>query len=263
MLEKILIKEVVAPILIIFFSVVIYFVVSNIVKKVLTIKSKRINERKKKMIVTAINTIIKIFLSLIAFMMILEVFEIDTKSLVTSLGAVSVVIGLAFQDLLKDFISGFTILFEDQFSVGDVVTIDGFTGTVIEAGLKTTRIKAYTGEIKIVSNRNIVTVINHNLDTNIQIVDFDVSYDSDINLVKEKLDKLCEELSAELSLPMPATCLGVESLSDSSIKFRIAIPGAYSDKFGFARTFRARVKECFNEEGIEIPYPQVVVHNEQ
>ena len=263
MLEKILVKEVVAPILIVFFSIIVYLILAKLVKKILNIKSKRINERKKKMIVTAINTVIKVFISVIALVMILEVFGISSASIVASLGAVGVVLGLAFQDLLKDFISGFTILFEDQFSVGDVVTIEGFTGTVIEAGLKTTRIKAYTGEVKIVSNRNIVTVINHNLDTNIQIVDFSVSYNSNIELVKETLDKVCEELSIELSLPSPATCLGVESLNDSSIVFRVAIPGAYGDKFGFARTFRARVKECFNEKGIEIPYPQVVVHNEQ
>ena len=262
MLEKILVKEVVAPVLIILFSIVIYFIISSIVKRLLSFKSKRINERKKKMIVTGINTIIKVFISIIAFVMILEVFGIDTKSLVTSLGAVSVVVGLAFQDLLKDFISGFTILFEDQFSVGDVVTVDGFTGTVIEAGLKSTRIKAYTGEIKIVSNRNIVTVINHNLDTNVHIVDVSVSYNSNIKLVKETLEQLCTDFSEEMSLPSPASCLGVESLGDSSIVFRVAIPGAYGDKFGFARAFRARVKDVFNEKGIEIPYPQVVIHNE-
>lgn len=262
MLEKILVKEVVAPVLIIFFSIVVYFIISNIVKKFLTIKSNRVNERKKKTIVITINTVIKVFLFLIALMMILEVLGIDTKSLVTSLGAVGVVVGLAFQDLLKDFISGFTILFEDQFSVGDVVTIDGFTGKVVEAGLKTTRIKSSTGEVKIVSNRNIVTVINHNLETNVQIVDVSVSYDSDIKLVQETLDAICSELSKELTLPSPASCLGVEALGDSSLVFRVAIPGVYGDKFAFARTFRAKIKESFDDKGIEIPYPQVVVHNE-
>ncbi len=262
MLEKILIKEVVAPVLIIFFSFVIYFVASKIVKKLVKIDSKRINERKKKMIVTAVNTVLKVFIFLVALMMILEIFGIDTKSLVTSLGAISVVVGLAFQDLLKDFISGFTILFEDQFSVGDVVTIDGFTGTVIEAGLKSTRIKAYTGEVKIISNRNILTVINHKLDTNVQLLDVSVSYDSDINLVKETLTSVCEKLTDELKLPVPANCLGVEKLSDSSIVFRIEISALYDDKFGFARIFRARVKEEFDARGIKIPYPQVVVHNE-
>ena len=263
MLENILVKEVVAPILIILFSIIAYFIVSSIVKKLLKINGIKLNNRKKKMIVTSINTILKVFIALIALMMILEVFDIDTKSLVTSLGAVSVVVGLAFQDLLKDFISGFTILFEDQFSVGDVVTIDGFTGTVIEAGLKSTRVKAYTGEVKIISNRNITTVINHKLDVNVQLVDVSVSYDSDLDTVKKTLDEICEVLTEELNLPTPATCLGVESLGDSSIDFRIAIPATYDDKFGFARIFRARVKDVLTDNGIEIPYPQVVIHNEQ
>ncbi len=262
MLEKILIKEVVAPILIIFSCVVIYLIISKIIKKVFTIKSSRVDERKRKTIVITINTTLKVFLSIVALLMILEVFNIDTKTLVASLGAVSVVIGLAFQDLLKDFIAGFTILFEDQFSVGDYVMIDGFTGKVIEAGLKTTRIQAYTGEVKIISNRNITTVVNYDLGMNVQVVDVAVSYDSDIKKVKNVLDKVCEDLSQELSLTEPATCLGVEALSDSSINFRIVIPGIYDDKFAFARAFRARIKESFDEHGIEIPYPQVVVHNE-
>ena len=263
MLEKILIKEVVAPILIILFSILFYLIITKIIKKFFNIKSKRLNERKKKTILNAICTIVKVFIFLIALVMILEVYGISSASIVTSLGAVSVVVGLAFQDLLKDFIAGFTILFEDQFSVGDVVTIEGFTGTVIDAGLKTTRIKAYTGEVKIVSNRNIVTVINHNLHTNVQILDVSVSYDSNLELVQETLDSLCNSMSEELSLPTPATCLGVEQLSDSSVVFRVAIPAAYGDKFGFARVFRGRIKEAFTEKGIEIPYPQVVVHNEQ
>ena len=262
MLEKILVKEIVAPVLIALFSILFYLIITKIIKKFFNIKSKRLNERKRKTIVTAICTIVKVFIFLIALVMILEVYGISSSSIVASLGAVSVVVGLAFQDLLKDFIAGFTILFEDQFSVGDVVTIEGFTGTVIDAGLKTTRIKAYTGEVKIVSNRNIVTVINHNLDMNVQILDVSVSYDSDISLVQETLDSICAGLSEELSLKTPATCLGVEQLRDSSIMFRVAIPAAYGDKFGFARVFRGRIKDVFKEKGIEIPYPQVVVHNE-
>lgn len=262
MLEKILIKEIVAPILIIFFSIIFYFLISMIVKRVFTIKSKRVNERRKKTIVNVINTILKVFFFLIDLVMILEILGISTSSIVASLGAVSIVAGLAFQDLLKDFISGFTILFEDQFSVGDYVTIDSFTGEVIDAGLKSTRIRSYTGEVKIISNRNIITVINHNLFTNRQIIDVSVSYDSDIKLVTEILNSLCEEVSTELSLPTPATCVGIENLSDSALVFRIVIPGVYGDKFAYARTFRARIKEKFDQSGIKIPYPQVVVHNE-
>lgn len=261
MLEKFLVKEIVAPLLIIFFSFIIYLIISRVVNKMLSLKIKRINERKQKSFVGAINTIIKIFIVLIALMMILEVYGIDTKSLVASLGVVSLVVGLALQDMLKDFIVGFTILFEDQFSIGDTVTINGFTGTVIYTGLKSTRLKAYTGDVKIISNRNIVEVINHTLELNKAVISIKVELNSDEEKVTEILNDLCTELSEELSLPGKAQCLGIDNVGEGGLTYTILIPVKFSDKASVSRTFRSKIKKELEKNKIKISNPQLVMNN--
>ncbi len=261
MLEIILAKEVVAPVLIIAFSILIYGCMSRIVKRLFRVKSKRINEKRQKTFVGLINNIIKYFILIIALLMILEVYGIDTKSLVTSLGVVSLVAGLALQDILKDIIVGFSIILEDQFSVGDVITVNGFTGTVISLGLKTTKIKAYTGEVRMISNRNIIEVTNHSIEEHNMLIDVSISYDADVTQVKAFFDDLCQKLTEELHLKNPMQCLGVEELADSSVNFRIVLPAYYADKFMLARQVRSRIKEECDKANIVIAYPQLVVHN--
>lgn len=261
MLEKILVKEVVAPVVIITFSILLYAIASRVVKKIFQVKTKRINEKRQKTFVGLLNNCIRYFIIAVALMMILEVYGIDTKSLVASLGVLSLVAGLALQDILKDIIVGCSIILEGQFSVGDTVTISGFTGTVIDLGLKTTRIKSYTGEVKIICNRNITEVINHTVVENNALVDIMVDYETDLKVVKEVLIELCDKFSKENKLSTPAEYLGVEDLGDSGITIRVKIPATYADKFSLARKFREVAKEEFTKRGIVIPYPQVVVHN--
>ena len=261
MLDKIFVKEIIAPVLIIFFSIVIYVIISSIIKRVFRIRSKRINEKRQKTFVGLINNVIKYFIVFIALMMILEIYGIDTKSLVASLGVFSLVAGLALQDLLKDFIAGIGIILEDQYSVGDTVCINGFTGTVIALGLKTTKLKAYTGEVKMISNRNISEVINYSLEENNMLIDLSIAYEEDVVKAKEFLDALCAELTKEFQLTHAIQCLGVEELADSSVNFRIVVPSMYSEKFDLARKVRSKIKEACDKENITIAYPQVVVHH--
>jgi len=261
MFEDLLAKEIIMPVLIVFFSVLSYMILTRIIKRALRLKIQRIDIRKQKALVGLISAVLRVFIILVALMMILDVYGIDTKSLVTSLGVASLVIGLALQDLIKDFIVGFTVLLEDQFSVGDVVTVNGFTGTVIATGLKTTRLKAFSGEVKIISNRSIIEITNHSLEIAKATIDINVEKDSDISKVKELLEKICADLSAELSLIEKAECVGVESIGNIGIQFRIIITTKFSDRASLSRIFRERIKESLDKENIQIAYPQLVAPN--
>lgn len=261
MLDKILVKEVIAPIIIVAASIIIYLICNRIIKKIFKLKIKRVNEAKQKTIVSLVNNIIKYFIAAIALMMILEIYGIDTTSLVASLGVIGLVAGLALQDILKDFIVGISVVFEDQYSIGDIVTIGGFKGEIVQLGLRTTRLRAYTGETKIIANRNITELINHTLAANIMLVDVSVSYESDIKKAKELLSSVCDELSEKYKLTKRAECLGIETLADSAIIFRIAIPANYSEKYNLARIFNEEIKMVFDKNNITIPYPQMVIHD--
>ena len=260
--DVLLSKEAVVPLLIILFSILTYLLISKIINKLLMIKLKgvRINQRRQKTTVSLINNILKYFIMIVALLMILDVYGIDTKSLIASLGVVSLVAGLALQDFLKDIIAGFSIIFEDQYAVGDVVTIGEFKGTVTYLGIKTTRIKAFNGETLIISNRNIDKVINHSLESSTSFMDMPVAYDTDIDKAKEVLNGVCASLLKELKLSDAKVC-GVQDLADSSIAIRISFTCSFSDKVRNEQIFRETVKKAFDENNIEIPFNQVVIHN--
>lgn len=258
--KYILKTEVVAPVIILLVSIFLCSISKKIICRIFKFNSSILNEGKKKSVMNLINNIIRIIVFSIAVMTILEIYGIDTKSLVTSLGVVSLVAGLALQDLLKDFIVGVSILLEGQFSIGDWVSINGFKGEVLPSNLRTTKLKAYTGEIKYISNRNITEVINYSTDSANLIIDVAVAYESDVDKVRKVLDTLCEQLKKEYKLK-DISCLGIQELADSSINFRLVVSTKYSDQFELDRTIKKEIVKVFVENKITIPYNQVVVHN--
>ena len=252
-------KEIIAPIIIIIICTAFCVLSKKIIYKIFGKFIKK-NDGKQKTILNLIDNVIKFIFILFGILMILEIYGIDTKSLVASLGVVGLVAGLALQDLLKDFIVGISIIFEGQFSIGDWISINGFKGEVMPSNLRTTKLKAYTGETKIIYNRNITEIINYSSEKTNLILDIGVSYESDIKKVKNVLDNLCQKLREEYKLK-EISCLGVQDLSDDSINFRIVAQSNYSDQFSLDREIKKEIVLTFKRNNITIPYKQVVVHN--
>jgi small conductance mechanosensitive channel len=260
--KPILKKEIVGPIFIIIGALILYYLVTRLTKKLFRLKINKIDDRKNKTIVSLINNTCKYLILFIAAIMILEIYGISTKGFITSLGVVGVVAGLAIQDILKDILSGASIIVENQYAIGDTVTIGDFKGEVLSLGLRTTRLKSYTGEIKIIANRNITEVINHSMEKSLAIVDIPVSYDEDVEHVENVLNTLCETLKKENKLITGnITCLGMTSFDDSSINFRITAEVKSMQQYAVERFILKRVKITFDEENITIPYNQVVIHS--
>lgn len=262
MLDKILAREVIAPILIVSISVLLYGIFKRITKKIIESRMRFGDEKKAKTIVVLCNNIIKYLILLIDVLMILEVFKIDTKTIIASLGVVGVVLGLALQDTLKDFLAGMFILFENQYKIGDYITIGTFMGEVIYLGMKTTKIKSYTGEVKMISNRFITEVTNHSIKDSLAIVDVPVAYEVDTEAAERIIKKTCTALSKEIpDLTGKVEVLGVEKLDDSGVVFRIVAPCKPMSHYGVQRIIRKKIKLVLEFNKMSIPYPQVVVHN--
>lgn len=263
MLEKILVKEVIMPVIIVVASFFTYFILKNVVKKLFKLRGKKIDSKRKKTIIMLINSIIKFFIGAIAVTMILDVYGIDTKTLLASLGVVAAVAGFALQDLLKDFIAGLSIMLEGQYRIGDTITVGTFKGEVVSLGLKSTRIKAYTGEIKIFSNRLITEVINHNFDHSLAIVDIPISYETNLEKVEKILTKLCDRLTEEIEdLKGPITLLGANVFEKSSISVRITAETVPMKQYDVQRKILREVKIELDKNNIKIPYTSVVSANE-
>lgn len=258
-LDKILVKEVVGPILIILVSLLVYLVIKSVVNNVFKIRNKYIDKRKSKTINGLINNLIKYFIIIIDIVMILEIFGIDTKTLIASLGVVGFVVGLAVQDTLKDFVAGMSIILENQYRVGDTITIKGFRGEVISLGIKSTKIKAYTGEVMIVPNHLIEEVVNHSLDKSLAVVDIPVSYDTDLKKLESILSNLFSKLSID-GITGDIKILGLESYDDSSISYRVVVDTIPMKHYQVERELKRAIKLELDKSGIEIPFPQVVVH---
>ncbi len=263
LVEILVSRRVVVSLIIVFVSIVVYMILSRLIRKLLSIKLKgvRFNDRRHKTTISLMDNIVKYFIAIVAFVMILDLWGIDTKSLLASLGVVSLVAGLALQDFLKDIIAGMTILFEDQYAVGDVVTIGEFKGTVTYLGIKTTRLKSFTGETLIIANRNIDRVINHSLETSVTFMDVSVSYGTNLDKAKEVLNKVCSDLNKELKLREPAKVCGVQDLGTSSVDIRISFGCVFAEKIKTEQIFRERIKKELDKNDIEIPFTQVVIHN--
>ena len=146
----------------------IVFVIYLILRRILTVAMKRAGGKKatpaqKQRIETVsqmLRSVLKYLMLIIVLLVILADLGVNVSSLVAGLGILTAVLGLAFQDMIKDFIAGVTILVENQFSVGDIIEVDGFKGEVISVGLKTTEIKNSEGQVKIISNHAIDGIIN-------------------------------------------------------------------------------------------------------
>ena len=154
------------------------------------------------------------------------------------------------EDLLKDIISGFSIVFEGLYNIGDWIEISSFKGEVISTSLRTTRIRAYTGEVKIISNRNITELTNYSMDDSNAIVDIEVSYDSKLDKVDKVINEMCTDFEKEEGVKK-VDILGLNEIGDSGLKFRLVIKSDYSNS----------IVDTFNKNNISIPYKQVVIHN--
>ena len=241
-------------------SLILISISKKIVGKLLFIKTSKVPIKRQKSIVNLISNIVRFFILFIALTIILEEFGIDTKSFIASLGVFSLVIGLALQDLLKDIISGFSIVFEGLYNIGDWIEISSFKGEVIATSLRTTRIRAYTGEVKIISNRNITELINYSMDDSNAIVDIEVSYDSKLDKVDKVINEMCTDFEKEEGVKK-VDILGLNEIGDSGLKFRLVIKSDYSNSIALSRKLKRKVVDTFNKNNISIPYKQVVIHN--
>ncbi len=259
MLDKLLTPEIISPILIIIGAFVTYRILKRVILKFF--KTKKTNKKNKTIISIAIN-ILRYFIMVVALLMILDVYGIDTASIIASLGVLGLVLGLAVQDILKDWIAGMFIIIENQYSIGDNVTIGDFRGEVTELGVKTTKLRAYTGEVKIISNRNILEVINHSIEDSLAIVDFGVAYNTDVKKLEKVINKLIIDLKEEHpTIVGDINFLGLDNLGDSSLTYRITAVTKAMEHFAIQRIIKQELVLRLAKNNIEIPFNQVVIHN--
>jgi small conductance mechanosensitive channel len=200
----------------------IYKLLLYLVNKSFTLRMRRfkVDERRQKTTNIIINNIIKYTFGVIIIFTLLGIFGVNAGAIVASIGVVGLAIGLAIQDTLKDVISGIFILVENQFAIGDVVMIGSFKGEVIFLGLKSTKLRSETGEIRILSNRNILEITNYSLEKTAAYIDISLDYDNDETVVHKMFNSVSSKLSKETKAVIKY--LGIVNIADK-ITYRIRI----------------------------------------
>lgn len=256
-------KQLIETVIIVFALMAIYIAFRNLATNILLKKARRKSDKKALTTITVTTNVLKYLLYIIGILLVLDIWGVNTKALLTSLGVVGVIVGLALQDLLKDIIAGIAILTEDQFQVGDNIKIGEFRGDVISLGLKTTKIRAYSGEVRIIANRNITEVTNYSLKASKSVVDIPTSYENDIDKVKETIEKVCKKLEEKEYVTGDIQILGVEDLADSSVNIRVVATTKPTYNYEFRRALLEEIIREFKKQNLTIPYPQLEVHNEK
>jgi len=166
----------------------------------------------------------------------------------------TVAIGLGSQSLIKDIINGFFILFEDQFGVGDHVTIGVFDGIVETIGLRTTIIKGFSGNVYLIPNGSIVQVANHSRGNIRFMVNVHISYTENVDKAISVIDSICTKFNDEhKEVTEPVVVLGVTDLNPSSITIRVAGKSMPLKQWDMERALRKEIIECLDKNGIQMP----------
>lgn len=252
------------PIIYIIIGLVGYSLINRMIGGIskFDIKKGRGVDKRRNTVIVLVKSIIKYVIAVIVIIMILGVYGVNTTSLIASLGVVTAIIGLAFQDTIKDFLAGVFLIFDNAYAVGDTVKINGFTGEVIALGLKTTKIRAYTGEVMTLSNSSFTEVINYNLNNSKIVVNIPVSYDINIEKLEKILELIKDEIEADENV-YSMELLGVDAFLDSSINYAVIVECKAMTHFGVKRKLLRLVKKMFDDKGIVIPYNQLDIHIEK
>lgn len=191
---------------------------------------------------------------------VLAVWGVDTTALITGAGVITLIVGLGMQSLISDVVAGLFIVFENEFNIGDIITVDGFRGEVISMGIRTTKLKA-AGNVKIFNNSEIRGVLNQTVEPSTAKTFIDIEYGESLaridGIVAEKLkDVKIEGIIGEIVYE------GVNELGASGVTLLFTAKCYEGDIFAVQRAMNKQLKTMFDENGINIPFNQIVVHTE-
>ncbi|MGD9683792.1 MAG: mechanosensitive ion channel family protein [Candidatus Obscuribacterales bacterium] len=199
----------------------------------------------------------------VAGMMILKEIGIDIGPILAGAGVLGVAVGFGAQSFVKDVISGFFILFEDQIRVGDVVKIADKSGSVEKVTLRMVVLRDLHGNVHYIPSGEIGVVTNMTKNYSRYVFDISVSYKEDVDEVIEIMKEVDEDLRSDPEyaddILEPLEVMGLERFADSAVIVRARTMTRPIKQWGVGREFNRRLKKKFDERGIEIPYPQLTV----
>ena len=219
---------------------------------------------RQKTIISLMKSLIKWVIIIITILLVLNAFGVDTSTLLASAGILALVIGLGAQSLIADIIAGFFIVFEEEYQVGDIITIDGFRGTVSDIGIRVTKIVDAGGNVKIMNNSDIKSIINQTSELSVAKCIMSIDYDENV----ERVEKIFKEYAPKIQKNIPDIIegpfyRGINQLNSSSVDLFFIAKCNEENVYQVQRDMNKELFKMFKENNITVPFPQVVVSNRE
>ncbi len=194
---------------------------------------------------------------------VLSLLSVEMPTILAGLVVIALIIGFGAESLITDVVTGFFILMDNQYNVGDIIEVGGFRGTVSEIGIRTTSLIDAGGNVKIINNSDMKNILNRSDNSSKAVTDFSIPYETDMEKLEPQIPGLLEEIYQSHSDIMKTApiYLGVQSLSASSVDLRFVVEGGESDIYSGARILNRELLVGFRKLGVECPFPQLDVHS--
>lgn len=223
------------------------------------------DETRKRMVTLSgiLRNVVSVVIWVVMAINVLKRIGVDVGPVLVSAGIVGLAVGFGAQELVRDFISGFFILLEDQIRSGDVVEINGVCGTVEGIRLRTVTLRDANGVVHLFPNGRIATLANMTKEWSAIVLDIGVAYKEDVDRVSGVMERVGEEMRAEAALGAsmiaPIEILGLDNFADSALVIRARLKTRPGEQWAVGREYRRRLKIAFDAAGIEIPFPHTTL----
>lgn len=249
--------RILATFLVVFLSLLLIKVGNLLIGRIFAPKGARLmDEKRLETLKILLKSILRYAVYFVAIMIILELFKVPTGSFLAGAGILGLAVGFGAQNLVKDIITGFFIIFEDQFSVGEYITTSGASGIVEEVGLRVTKLRDWGGELHIIPNGQIIQVTNFNRGSMRALVEIGVAYKADLDRAMAIMQEVCDQVAKEMKTIVEGPeVLGVVAFSAIEVVVRIVAKTIPNEQWTVERVLRKRIKEALDRENIEMYHP--------
>lgn len=212
-------------------------------------------------VIALVKNVLRYAVILAAICVVLTLF-VDLGTVFAGLGIVALIIGFGAESLIADVVTGMFILIDNQYNVGDIIEINGFRGTVTDISVRTTVITDVGGNVKIVNNSDMKNILNRSDNSSRAVAVFPIPYETDLEALEEKLPALMQSIHDAHPALMKSVpvYLGVDELADSCVMLKFVVEVAEADIFSGARILNRDLFVGMRKLGIEVPFPQIDVH---
>lgn len=222
----------------------------------------RPKDRRARTVTSVVSNLLKYIAAIVIFCGVLTILGVNISTIVASIGVIALIIGFGAESLIADVVTGLFILVDNQYNVGDIIEVGGFRGTVSDIGIRTTCVTDPGGNVKIINNSDMKSILNRSDKNSKAVTVFPVPYETDIPALEEKIPAMLGQIydcHTDVFKSVPQY-LGVDALSASSVDLKFVVEVDESNIYSGTRLLNRELFVGMRKLGVECPFQQVDIH---